>query len=262
METSVDDNSFVFSTSAIDESISYNGYWRTNDSCKRKYNNENKLVSHLHNRLYGIWYDRSNDTRVRAMHRDRYVFYQWKYWLHVYHDTDQHIFPLGNDAVYGIVNIHYGDVIMGTIASQITSLTIVYPTVYSDADQRKHQSFATLAFVWGIHRGPVNSPHKWPVTRKMLPFDDVIIHCWWGQANPSIHNIGSKGIDSVCPECSWFSSKRVKVNFCDVVTHSFILFKPFNMNSPPNRHRDVIFIDCDSFYASFVNQKETICLPH
>ena len=70
---------------------------------------------------------------------------------------------------------HYGDVIMGAIASQITSLTIVYSTVYSDADQRKHQSSASLAFVWGIHRGPVNSPHKWPITRKMFPFDDVIM---------------------------------------------------------------------------------------
>ena len=70
---------------------------------------------------------------------------------------------------------HYGDIIMGAIASQITSLTIVYSTVYSDADQRKHQSSASLAFVRGIHRGPVNSPHKWPVTRKMFPFDDVIM---------------------------------------------------------------------------------------
>ena len=70
---------------------------------------------------------------------------------------------------------HYIDVIMGTIASQITSLTIVFSTVYSDADQRKHQSSASLAFVQGIHRGPVNSPHKWPVTRKMFPFDDVIM---------------------------------------------------------------------------------------
>ena len=70
---------------------------------------------------------------------------------------------------------HYGDVIMHTIASPITSLTIVYSTVYSDADQRKHQSSASLAFVRGIHRGPVNSPHKGPVTRKMFPFDDVIM---------------------------------------------------------------------------------------
>ena len=47
---------------------------------------------------------------------------------------------------------HYTDVIMTTMASQITSLTVVYSTVYSDADQRKHQSSASLAFVWGIHR--------------------------------------------------------------------------------------------------------------
>ena len=47
---------------------------------------------------------------------------------------------------------HYNDVIMTTMASQITGLTVVYSTVYSDADQRKHQSSAPLAFVWGIHR--------------------------------------------------------------------------------------------------------------
>ena len=70
---------------------------------------------------------------------------------------------------------HYGDVIMGAIASQITGPTVVYSTVYSIADQRKHQSSASLAFVRGIHRGPVNSPHKWPVTRKVIPFDDVIM---------------------------------------------------------------------------------------
>ena len=61
---------------------------------------------------------------------------------------------------------YYHDVIMGTMAFQITSLTTVYSTVYSRADERKHQSSASLAFVWGIHRWPVNSPHKWPVTRK------------------------------------------------------------------------------------------------
>ena len=80
---------------------------------------------------------------------------------------------------------HYCDVIIGALASQITSLMIVYSTVYSDADQRKHQSFASLAFVRGIHRGPVNSPHKWPVTRKMFPFDDVIM----GVFNPQRHPI-------------------------------------------------------------------------
>ena len=61
------------------------------------------------------------------------------------------------------------------MASQISSLTIVYSTVYSGADQRKHQSSASLAFVQGIHLWPANSPHKWPVTRKMFPFDDFIM---------------------------------------------------------------------------------------
>ena len=65
---------------------------------------------------------------------------------------------------------------MGGMASQITSLTIVYSTVNSGADQRKNQSTAPLAFVWDIHRWPVNSPRKWPVTRKMFPFDDDIMY--------------------------------------------------------------------------------------
>ena len=77
--------------------------------------------------------------------------------------------------------IHYDDVIMTMLASQITSLMVVYSIVYLGVNQRKHQSSASLAFVRGIHRGPVNFPHKWPVTRKMFPFDDVIM-CnsdWW-----------------------------------------------------------------------------------
>ena len=56
---------------------------------------------------------------------------------------------------------------MGAMASQITNLTIVYSTVYSGADQRKHRSSASLAFV----------RHKWPVMRKMFQFDDVIMWC-------------------------------------------------------------------------------------
>ena len=53
---------------------------------------------------------------------------------------------------YNIFASHYNDVIMGTMASQITSPRIVYLAIYSGADQRKHQSFASLAFVRGIHR--------------------------------------------------------------------------------------------------------------
>ena len=69
----------------------------------------------------------------------------------------------------------YNDVIMGAMMSQITCASIVYSTVCSGADQRKHWSSASLAFVRGIHRWPVNSSHKGPVTRKMFPFDDVIM---------------------------------------------------------------------------------------
>ena len=64
------------------------------------------------------------------------------------------------------------------MASQITGVWIVYSTVCSDAYRRKHQSFASLAFVRGIHRSPVNSSHKGPITRKMFPFDDVIMFQW------------------------------------------------------------------------------------
>ena len=88
-----------------------------------------------------------------------------------------------SEIIHPTVDVHKSDVIMGAIASQNTSLAIVYSTVYSDADQRKHQSSASLAFVRGIHRGPANSPHKWPVTRKMFPFDDVsgILTLWLQQ---------------------------------------------------------------------------------
>ena len=69
--------------------------------------------------------------------------------------------------------------------------------VYSNADQSKHQSkhqrSASLAFLRGIHRGPVNSPHKWPVTRNMFPFEDVIMN---SQIRP-MHENGHRGRDKV-----------------------------------------------------------------
>ena len=73
---------------------------------------------------------------------------------------------------------HYNDVIMSAMASQITGVSIAYSAVCSGADQRKHQSSTSLAFVRGIHRWPVNSPYKMPVTRKRFPFDDVIMFKW------------------------------------------------------------------------------------
>ena len=83
--------------------------------------------------------------------------------------------------------IHYSDVIMGAMASQVTSVSIVYSAVCSGRDQREHQSSASLAFMRGIHQWPVNSPHKGPVTQKMVPFDDVIMsqntYLYWYCAN-------------------------------------------------------------------------------
>ena len=95
-------------------------------------------------------------------------FVIWSTWMKW---TDQ-----DNEIVY-----HYNDVTMSAMASQITSPVIVYSTVHPGADQRKHQSSASLTFVRRIHWWPVNSAHKGQITRKMFPFDDVIMfyeyHC-------------------------------------------------------------------------------------
>ena len=69
---------------------------------------------------------------------------------------------------------HYNDIIMSMMVSQIISLTIVYSTVYSGADQTKHQSSVSQAFVRGFHRWPLDSTHKGPAMQKMFPFDDII----------------------------------------------------------------------------------------
>ena len=100
---------------------------------------------------------------------------------------------------------------MGAIASLITSLTIVYSTVNSDADQRKHQSSASLAFVWGIHRGPVNSPHKWPVTRKMFPFDDVILGSFDSPAWYIMCGMLSHGVPGAW---TWYQAPGISIYRC------------------------------------------------
>ena len=106
-----------------------------------------------------------------------------------HHDVSPHRGPL----IYIYVYLHYNDVIMSAMASQITGLTIVYPSVYSGADQRKYQSSASLAFVRGIHRRPVNSPHKGPVLSNA---ENVSI--WWRH--------------HVCIWCHYVSSSYVSVN--------------------------------------------------
>ena len=113
---------------------------------------------------------------------------------------------------------HYNDVIMGAVASQITSLTIVYSTVYSGADQTKHQSSASLAFVRGIHRGPVNSPHKWPVSRKMFPVDDVIMILNVCGTFITVSLVAADGLTPIC--CQYIC------NLHDGVSNSAYIYPP------------------------------------
>ena len=94
------------------------------------------------------------------------------------------------------------------MACQITGVSIVYSNVCSGADQRKHQSSASLAFVRGIHRWPVNSPQKGPVTRKMFPFDDVIMKS--GLAGAKL----TEGSDSRSWSCISFPHIRTGVTWC------------------------------------------------
>ena len=132
---------------------------------------------------------------------------------------------------------HYSDVILSARAYHITSLTIVYSTVYSGADQRKHQSSASLVFLRRIHRWPVNSPQKGPVTQKMFPFDDVIMatciigfrylfHKWFSNMqcglNPIFGNhMANKSLfyaipifeNGIAPETSIKSYKNVRFPF-------------------------------------------------
>ena len=99
---------------------------------------------------------------------------------------------------------------MTMLESKITSLTVVYTIVYSGVHQRKHQSSASLAFVREIHRGPVNFPHKWPVTRKMFPFDDVIMFQYvlricYNRTNRSTTTLQGSG------QLQWFNRKLSKL---------------------------------------------------
>ena len=71
--------------------------------------------------------------------------------------------------------IHCSDFIMSTMAFQITGVSIVCPTVCSGANQRKHQISASLAICEGNPPVTDGFPHKGQVTRKMFPFDDVIV---------------------------------------------------------------------------------------
>ena len=133
--------------------------------------------------------------------------------------------------------LHYSDVLMNTMESQITSLTIVYSIIYSGADQRKLQSSMSLAFVQEIYLWPMNSPSKGPVMRKTFNFDDVIkvdkydtaqsmamLHVW--------HQLGhnSQKIHSHHGGNCWGVSCNVLCKFFRQITISF-----WNMIVPSDR---------------------------
>ena len=142
-----------------------------------------------------IWYDLNSGTDIYTRSHDtsstRSTIDSWARDLNIYSaPISKHIVPtcailMWHVQICGLIGslriwlqqreFHRNDVIMSTMASQITSLVIVSSAVYSGRGQRKQQSSASLAFVRGIHRWPVNSPHNGPVTQKMFPFDDVII---------------------------------------------------------------------------------------
>ena len=93
------------------------------------------------------------------------------------HSSPNHIHGFQNNTKLGTYLLrpfHYNDVIMGAIASQ-SPASWLFTQPFIQEDQRKHQSSASLDLVHGIHRWPMNSPHKWPVTRKTSPFHDVIM---------------------------------------------------------------------------------------
>ena len=177
---------------------------------------------------------------------------------------------------------HYRDVIMSALASQITAVSIVYltvcsgayqrnhqisaslayvrgirrwpvnspykrpvtpATVYSGADQRKEQSSASLAFVRGIHRWPVNSPHKWPVTRKMFPIDDVIM--------TTKHN--KAGCICICISCTVVTPKHS--HYIGRICHSTSLSarNPF----PYIRHTHVNGIQTHSKHNGYIAEDLT-----
>ena len=118
---------------------------------------------------------------IMAQLQDLNTIMQEKKWF--YHSDGETVLMEAQHPVAPVpstaVSPHHNDVIMGVIESQIISLTIVYSTVYSMADQRKHQSSALLTFVQGIYWWLVSSPRKRPVTRKIFPFDDVIMQTQW-----------------------------------------------------------------------------------
>ena len=110
--------------------------------------------------------------------------------------------------------LHHNDVIMTTVASQITSLTVVYSTVYSDADQRKHQSSASLAFVRGIHRDRCIPRTKGQLRGKC--FHLMTSSCGSQQTWKTKDAFCNKNIDTTKSECLNSGVKHIHLQSCKI----------------------------------------------
>ena len=116
---------------------------------------------------------------------------------------------------------HHSDVIMSAMTSQTSGVSVIYSIVCSGENQRNHQSSASLPFVRGIHRPPVNSLHKGPVTWKTFPFDYVIMKDEEGAWE--IYATGMQGFGS------WYHIQRNHSFMALVIamkTHRCVFFGP------------------------------------
>ena len=146
----------------------------------------------------------------------------------------------------GTKPIHYIDVIMSAIASQVTGVSIVCSTIRSGADQRKLQSSASLAFVWGIHRWPVNSTHKRPVTRKIFSFDHVIMN--WTNDN------------QLCSETARSNVSVIESKYYDLNWRNAVLFRLQCVNSSLPGQNGHHFAD-NIFLCILMNGKFCVSIP-
>ena len=162
------------------------------------------MLTISNNVSFGIW------NNWKWLKRFPEIFWQFEVWMTMIYRWQDCSIANKLDLLQAICGeyslIDYNDIIMGAMASQITSLTIVYSTVYSGADQRKHQSSASLAFARGIHRSPQRASNAENVSiwwrhqvlgnnnDTWLSNDDVLTH---------LKKYNKIGVNSWCIELIW-----------------------------------------------------------
>ena len=118
----------------------------------------------------------SNTVLINCDHQDTYIYIYIK--LRVYRT-----YTLEYKCI-GVIRVIHA--FSGPLHNE-RALRLFTQPLFQGANPRKHRSSASLAFVWEIHRSPMNSPQKGPVTRKMFPFDDVIMQ-WMNHITVSTYD--------------------------------------------------------------------------